>query len=235
MALAVGQAARFVHAQDGGWRFRPWASSRCAAGVTDRRQTAAALAASLGGAAALITAEQVHGAGIAVIGRADVAGPIAGCDALLTALPDVALGIRSADCLPVFFADPVRGVVGLAHAGWRGLAAELPLRMIAAFRHAFQSPPGDLHVAIGPAIRACCYEVGADFPAAFAPFLRREGARRTCDLIGAAIAQLRRGGVRADRITDAERCTACDATQWFSLRREGPQTGRLSSLIMWRG
>ena len=113
MVLAVGQAARFVHAQDGGWRFRPWASSRCAAGVTDRRHTAAALAASLGSAGPLVTAEQVHGAGIAVIGRADVAGPIAGCDALLTGLPGVALSIRSADCLPVFFADPVRGVVGL--------------------------------------------------------------------------------------------------------------------------
>ena len=196
-----------------------------------------------------VEAEQVHGAGIAVVGEAPFAGPVPGCDALVTGCRGTALLVRSADCLPIFFADPRREVIGLAHAGWRGLAAWLPARVVATFRHVFHSRPGDLHVAIGPGIRGCCYEVGRDFPRSFAPFIQeREGrrpstsfrtasradveGRRTCDLIAAAAAQLRACGVAPARLTDAQRCTACEPRHWYSLRREGPETGRLTALIV---
>ena len=157
---------------------------------------------------------------------------VPGCDALLTAAPGVALLIRTADCLPIFFADPARGVVGIAHAGWRGLAAGLPARVVAAFRHAHRSRIEELQVAIGPAIRACCYEVGPEFAERFGPFVQERGGRRTCDLIGLAIDQLRRCGIPPGHIMDTGHCTACELQHWYSLRREGPTTGRLTSLIM---
>jgi len=232
-------------APEGGWRLAGWASSRIAAGVTDRQATASARW------LCVVEAEQVHGASVAVIRRPPAGGPVAGCDALVTDVPGVTLAVRTADCLPIFFADPRRGIVGIAHAGWRGLAASLPGRMITVFQQVFRSRPEELHVAIGPAIRACCYEVGPEFPARFEPFVQTQHGRRpfdsaqgglpsgvegrrTCDLIGAAAAQLSACGVRAERLLDTQRCTGCEPDVWFSLRREGPQTGRLCSWIMVR-
>lgn len=157
---------------------------------------------------------------------------IAGCDALLTSVPRLALLVCSADCLPVFFTDTSRGVVGIAHAGWRGLAMNILARMIAAFHHVYHSRPDDLNVAIGPSIRSCCYEVGPEFAERFGAFVRVQNSRRTCDLIGVAMNQLTRCGVRPTRIVDSQHCTACEPARWYSLRREGQAAGRMTSLIM---
>ena len=157
---------------------------------------------------------------------------IPGCDALLTAIPGVALIIRTADCLPLFFAEPGHGVVGLAHAGWRGLAAGVPMRVVAALRSRWGIAPSQLRVAVGPAIHACCYEVGAEFEQRFPRFIHRDGTQRRCDLIGVAREQLVACGLRPARISDVDACTACDPGRWFSLRREGQDTGRLSAVIM---
>ena len=231
MLAAVSDAPGFVRDAGGGWRFEGWASPRVRAGLTDRTVDPSWLVGQQ--PSALVEAEQVHGAGIAVLeGTRAPAGPISGCDGLLTSVPGMALRIRTADCLPIFFADPERLIVGLAHAGWRGLAAQLPVRMVAAFRHAYHSPVSALHVAIGPAIRSCCYEVGPEFQALFGPHVRTDGQRRMCDLIGVAIEQLLGCGVPRERITDSGCCTACDAERWFSLRREGPMTGRLISFVL---
>jgi len=222
-------------ARGSGWWLPSWASRRIAAGVTDRETPPALLIQQLPPSTQSVSAEQVHGAGIAIIEQAAHAERvIPGCDALMTSMAGVALLIRTADCLPIFFAEPARGIIGLAHAGWRGLTQHLPARMVGAFRHAYQVPAEALEVAIGPAIRACCYDVGLEFESRFPGFVQPEEGRRRCDLIGAAVAQLQQAGVRASRIVDVERCTACEPSQWFSLRREGPATGRLTSLIALR-
>ena len=233
MIVAASSAPRLEETAGRGWWLRGWASAQVRAGITDRRLDLSHLVNDLRNSVNIVGAEQVHGGSIAIVGSAHgLTEPVAGCDALMTHLPGVALLMRTADCLPIFFADPLRRVVGIAHAGWRGLAASLPARVIAAFRHAYQSRPGDLRVAIGPAIRACCYEVGPEFAGRFGPFVQERGGQRTCDLVGAAVDQLRRCGVLADRVLDTKRCTACEPQRWFSLRREGPATGRLVSLIM---
>jgi len=217
----------------GGWRLAGWASPRVIATVTDRHTDRAALLAGRAGARC-VEAEQVHGASTAMVDGRVPAAPVAGCDALATAAPGVALLIRTADCLPLFFADARRGVVALAHAGWRGLAAGLPARVLAALRHTYHCAPEDITVAIGPSIRACCYEVGPEFSRTFGGFVREARGRRTCDLTEAAITQLTRSGVHAGRILDTGCCTACETARWYSLRREGPSTGRLTSMIMLR-
>ena len=216
------------------WPVKPhWPSASIAAGLTDRLGDSAALLAAVRTSVAA-SAEQVHGGSVAVVGSRLGRSLIPGADALVTNVPGMALLIRTADCLPMFFADPARLAVGLAHAGWRGLAMGLPARVVAAMRRTYRTPPGELAVAIGPAIRACCYEVGLEFEARFGPFVQMRGGRRTCDLIGAAVEQLRRCGVRPERIVDSQACTGCGVQRWFSLRREGPSTGRLTSLIVVR-
>lgn len=233
--VASRTTCRFDEAGRGVWRFERWASRAVVAGITDRRTSAPELLAQLRPAAGVVEGEQVHGSSIAIVERSgSSATPIAGCDALVTAVPGLALIIRTADCLPLFVADPSRGVVGLAHVGWRGLVASLPVRLIAALRHAYHSRPEDLHVAIGPGIRACCYEVGPEFAERFGSFMEARDGRRTCDLVAAAIAQLQQGGIRPERIADSQRCTACESQHWFSLRRDGEATGRLLSFIMIR-
>ena len=226
-------SARLQEARSGTWWFARWPSPSIAAGLTDRSCEPSRLLAAVR-SPVTASAEQVHGGSVAVVGSRREWSPIQGADALVTDVPGVALLIRTADCLPVFFADPARRAVGLAHAGWRGLAAGLPVRVVAAMRRAYRTPPGELAVAIGPAIRACCYEVGPEFKARFGPFVRTRGSRRTCDLIGAVVGQLRRCGVRPERIVDSQVCTACEVRRWFSLRREGPSTGRLTSMIVVR-
>lgn len=181
----------------------------------------------------LVCAEQVHGASIASIESEQApAAPVAGCDALLTQVPGLTLAIRTADCVPVFLWDPIQAVAGVAHAGWRGLAQHLPMRLVGAACRRYHSRREDLWVGIGPAIRACCYEVQDDFPAVFAPFLNRADGRTMCDLVGYARAELRAAGVRPSRIVDTQQCTGCDAARWHSVRANGQAAGRVWSLIM---
>ncbi len=235
MSRAASDRAGLAETDGRGWWFGGWVSPGVKAGITDRHTSLSDLVKALAWPVTAVGAEQVHGGSVAVVERYEEnAATVPGCDALLTRVPGLALTVRSADCLPIFFADPARGVIGIAHAGWRGLSVSLPTRIVSAFRHAYHTRASELRVALGPAIRACCYEVGPEFAARFGPFVREHGGRRTCDLIGVARAQLLACGIRPDHILDSERCTACDTHRWFSLRREGPDTGRLTSLIVLR-
>ena len=225
-------AGVLAEGRDGGWWFHGWAVPSIMAGVSPRHLEPAACLRLLPPGVRTASAEQVHGGSVAVLGRFEADGPpVPGCDALVTGTAGVALFIRTADCLPILFADPSRGVIGIAHAGWRGLAAELPARVLAVLRHVYHTRIDDLWVAIGPAIRACCYEVGPEFVESFGPFVQERAGRRTCDLIGAASTALRQCGIRPAHLCDSGLCTACEAQRWFSVRRDGPATGRMVSFI----
>ena len=236
MPVEASDESRLAAAGDGMWRLRGWAKHRIVAGVLDRHADASRLADRLQDTKTMAGAEQVHGSSVAILGPAGAGAvtSVPGCDALLTSAAGTVLLMRSADCLPVWFADSSRGAVGIAHAGWRGLAASLLTRVVAAFRRAYHSQAEELQVAIGPAIHPCCYDVGPEFAARFGPFVRRRNGRMTCDLIGVAREQLRRCGVPVAQMADARHCTSCEVERWFSVRREGERTGRLTSLIMLR-
>lgn len=94
------------------------------------------------------------------------ADPPAG-DGLITAGTGVLLTIRIADCLPVLLVDPRRRVVAAVHAGWRGALARIIEKAVGDIRRAFGSDPQELFAAVGPSIRACCYEVGQEVVEAF--------------------------------------------------------------------
>ncbi len=102
------------------------------------------------------------------------AGPIAAAaekppagDGLMTAEPGILLNIRVADCLPLLLVDTRRRVVAAVHAGWRGALARIIEKSVGDIRRALGSDPGKLIAAVGPSIRACCYEVGQEVVEAF--------------------------------------------------------------------
>jgi YfiH family protein len=189
----------------------------------------------------LVLMRQVHGDRIHVI---DEDGPLPEgppeCDGLITDRPGVALGIRTADCVPLFFVDRTRRVIGAAHAGWRGTALGIAARMVATLAERFSSRPEDIMAVIGPAIGPCCYEVDAPVLAAFSgmpdaglfsrPCLKKD--RWMVDLALANRLQIREAGVPSENIFSIALCTACRQDLFFSHRAAGGRAGRQISLIM---
>lgn len=173
----------------------------------------------------LLGLTQVHGT--AVVTAAAPWRPGAGphADALVTSRPDLALGVITADCAPVLFADTASGVVGAAHAGWRGALAGVLEATLAAMA-ALGATPRGIAAAIGPCIRQPSYEVGADLrdavlaaDAAGSAFLApgRRAGHWQFDLAGYCASRLRAAGLAAVEVIDAD--TLPDAERFFSHRR----------------
>ena len=181
--------------------------------------------------ASLVTAGQVHGS---TVRHVSLPGHVPDCDALVTRTAGLALAVATADCLALLFTAP--GAVAVAHAGWRGTAAGAPLAALRALLAAADVPASAVRVALGPCIRACCYEVGPDVAGAFpATAVQRHGGRLHLDLPAAARLQLREAGLAEAAISDTEVCTACRPDLCFSYRRDGAATGRLWGLAALRG
>ncbi len=171
----------------------------------------------------LATAGQVHGTAVADV---HAPGLHAGCDALVTRVPGIALAITGADCTPLLITAP--GAVAAVHSGWRGTADGVAALALAKLLEVARAGVGDVTVHIGPSIRSCCYRVGDDVARRFP----KETVRATADgwhldLVAAARLQLAAAGVPAERIHETPACTACDPLHYFSHRRDGPRTGRL--------
>jgi YfiH family protein len=185
------------------------------------------------GALQLLT--QVHGTGL-------VAAPCVGtpeADASRAEAPGVLLGIETADCLPVLFVDPTRRRAAAAHAGWRGTAAGIA-PLVVRWLAEGGSAPGDLLVALGPCIGACCYEVGDELREAFdaddrAFFTPGPRGKPHLDVRGINVRQLLAAGVRAENIVHCDECTHCRSELYCSYRRDGAGTGRMISYVGWSG
>ena len=161
-------------------------------------------------------------------------------DALITGRAGAALGIQVADCFPVLMADPLTGTVAAIHAGWRGTVSRIASKTVALMVTSFGCRASSLLVAIGPGIRSCCFEVGADVSEAFEkefpgaelaqPASGAQGKFQV-DLCRALDIQLADAGVRPDQVYDLEACTRCQQDQFFSYRGEGPESGRMLGVI----
>jgi purine-nucleoside/S-methyl-5'-thioadenosine phosphorylase / adenosine deaminase len=177
------------------------------------------------GAPPVAWARQVHSARALPARR----GECGEGDALFTREAGLALAIATADCVPVLLAGP-EGLAA-AHAGWRGLADGV----LAAAMAALGGRPAEWTAWIGPAIGACCYEVGyevaARVAAASAPEIVTPGpaGRPHLDLPGAAWRQLAAAGV--GEVFCLPRCTRCDSERLASYRREGKGAGRNLAFI----
>lgn len=194
-----------------------------------RRRVAGALASR--GRVLFLT--QVHGAAVV---RAPWDGAPA-ADAAVATAPGLLLAIETADCLPVLFVDPVRRAVAAAHAGWRGTAAGVARAALDALLAA-GSRRDDVRVALGPAIGACCYEVGEEVRTALGPSLahcfRAGSPRPFFDLRAANRAQLEAAGLAPAAIEDVDECTRCLPERYHSWRRDGAAAGRLIHVVGFR-
>lgn len=193
-----------------------------------------------------VTVSQVHGHRILMVDETMMqeAHPVASLeyDGIITATRGIAVGIKTADCVPVLLADRKRKVVGAVHAGWRGTARGIAARAIGLLVRFHASNPHDIIAAIGPAIGPCCYEVNETVTRAFdnvsAPNHAfspgSEEGKWMCDLVAANRFQLQRAGVPLHNIFSTDLCTSCRPDLFFSHRRERGNTGRQISFIMAR-
>ncbi len=179
----------------------------------------------------LVMVKQVHGSVIVVAERPDPELLEAPADGLITKLPGLVLGVRTADCVPVFFWDPVQKVAGIAHGGWKGVKDGIVAQMLKIFEKRCGTKMGNLRVAIGPSIRKCCYEVGKEFLGYFPGFYRGKGDKGHLDLVGAIKSRLLKRGIAEGHICDTGLCTVCENKKFFSYRVENQTPERILSVI----
>jgi YfiH family protein len=161
-------------------------------------------------------------------------------DAIITNKPGLAIGIKTADCVPVFLADRTRRVIGVVHAGWRGTSLNISAKAVNAFTGRFSSRPDDMIAAIGPAIGPCCYQVdetvfnalteNGDWKSAFTPC--NEKGKWMLDLLSANRRQLLQAGIPPENIFSSDICTSCLKALFYSHRGEGGKTGRQVNFMM---
>jgi YfiH family protein len=189
---------------------------------------------------------QVHGADVRVVlDESDARGPDGArgetehCDALVTNASGVLVGVKTADCVPVILGDTRTRAVAAIHAGWRGTLARIVAKTIERMRKQYGTKASDVRAAIGPAARACCYEVGAEVIEAFEQGFPDAGELLTQTRAGHALIDLQRAnrrqllaaGVSQERIHVAPLCTMCRTDLFFSYRREKNLRGRVGRLM----
>lgn len=189
---------------------------------------------------------QVHGADIRVVRSEAEAKPKPGvlgddeyCDALISNTANVLLTVKTADCVPVLIADPATRAVAAVHAGWRGTSESIVKHAIAKMVREYGAGAADMRAAIGPAARACCYEVGSDvisvfkerFPDAEQLLTTTRDGHARIDLHRANYAQLTEAGLAPDHIHVAPLCTMDRNELFFSYRREKKLHGRVGRLM----
>lgn len=222
-------------------RIRNRQADAASLGVRDRMDVDLDLLESAVGVQAVHAMRQVHGNDVQVVRGTTRPGDTPVGDALVTRIPGTAVAVKAADCVPVLLTDPVSGAVAGAHAGWRGTLVRVVERAARALAAEVGAPPSRLAAVIGPAIGACCFEVGPEVVSAFAesghdvgPITRKSGsgrARPHLDLPLANRLQLLAAGLREEAIQDAALCTRCHPV-FHSYRREGPGVGRNWSVVV---
>lgn len=186
---------------------------------------------------------QVHGVAVHTSDVAPCDGTWPEGDLLATDRSDVALAVRTADCVPLLYADVRTGVVAAVHAGWRGTVAGAAPRMVDILASRFGSRAGDLVVAIGPSIGPERYEVGIEVVEAFTAAWPEDATRGTwwapretpgkflLDLWTVTRDQLVAAGVAPGQVHLAGLCTATHADVFHSYRVDGPAAGRMVAAI----
>lgn len=161
-------------------------------------------------------------------------------DAIITDQPGVAIGIKTADCVPIFFVDRVKQIVGVAHAGWRGTALHVAAKVVDTLVERFSCNIDDIIAAIGPAIGPCCYQVDELVFNTMEPHENREQFFCPCctqgrwllDLPLANKLQIHDRGVPWNNIYTTDYCTSCNTDIFYSHRGERGNTGRQLNFIM---
>ncbi|WP_135546892.1 peptidoglycan editing factor PgeF [Paenibacillus cymbidii] len=242
----------------GGFSAEPFAQLNCGLHVNDETNVVIAnrrLVAEQTGIpfADWVYGEQVHGRSVAVVTSADRGkgtvsreDALADTDAFATNERGLGLAAMYADCVPLYFVDPVHHAVGLAHAGWKGTMQRIAEATVQAMSGAFGSVPGDLYAAIGPSVGVCCYEVDDAVMENMVPLIESFGLSDDSAAfitLGSGKYKLNlqecnrqimiKAGILPHRIEISKWCTSCNVDRFFSHRKEQGRTGRMIAWIGW--
>ena len=161
-------------------------------------------------------------------------------DGLITNVPGLVLTTFYADCVPLYFVDPVHRAIGLSHSGWRGTVNRMGQVTIERMQEAYGTDPADLICAIGPSICQDCYEVSEDvieqFAAAFPGheaelFYRKENGKYQLNLWRANEIVLTEAGVKPEHLAVTDICTCCNPKNLFSHRASHGKRGNLAAFL----
>ena len=193
----------------------------------------------------MVASKQTHTTNIRLATEADLGNGITGpsayddVDGLATDIPGIALATFYADCVPLYFVDPVKKAIGLAHSGWRGTVAGMGACMVQFMREHFHSDPKDLIAAIGPSICVDCYEVSEEvaeqFREGFPEEVLRPGkaeGKYQLDLWKANESILLKAGILPEHLTVTDVCTCHNPEYLFSHRASHGQRGNLAAFLM---
>jgi polyphenol oxidase len=159
-----------------------------------------------------------------------------GCegDAIITDKPGVAVGVFTADCVPVIIYDPVHKAAAAVHSGWKGTYSIIVSKTIDKMKSAYGSVPGDMKVFIGPNMRECCYEVSEELVQKFreSDYYKDTDAfqGRKLSMEKCILRQLENQGVHDQNIKVTGLCTSCSNVELYSYRG-GEKDKRLFSFI----
>lgn len=206
------------------------------------------LAAAVGFAAEdIVTSDQTHTANVRVVTEEDRGNgltkprPYTGVDGMITNVPGLVLATFYADCVPLYFIDPVRHAIGLSHSGWRGTVAKIGRVTLDKMKEMYGTDPQDLYTAIGPSICQDCYEVSEDvileFQNSFEKkywdllFYRKENGKYQLNLWEANRLIMLEAGVKEEHISMPGICTCCNPEFLFSHRASHGKRGNLGAFL----
>jgi len=191
--------------------------------------------------------EQIHSGNVTIISKAlkgkgstDYKEAINATDAMVTNVADICLIILVADCVPILFFDPVKGVIGVCHAGWKGTLQLIAQKTVMAMEKTFGSSPQEIVVGIGPSIGPCCYKVGPDVISQVETIFHTrneyilnesKSGEGYFDLWKANLDQLLHAGIERKNIEMGMMCTCHNPDLFFSYRHQKGATGRFCAGI----
>ena len=195
----------------------------------------------------IVTSDQTHTANVRVITEADRGNgitkprPYTDVDGMITNVPGLVLATFYADCVPLYFIDPVRKAIGLSHSGWRGTAAHIGAVTVRRMQEEYGSLQEDIYGAIGPSICQECYEVSEDVILEFQKtfpeqswrdlFYRKENGKYQLNLWEANRQIMLEAGLIEEHISLPGLCTCCNPEFLFSHRASRGKRGNLGAFL----
>lgn len=195
----------------------------------------------------IVASDQTHTTNVRVVKEEDRGSGItkprsySDVDGMITNVPGLVLATFYADCVPLYFVDPVKGAIGLSHSGWRGTAGKIGAVTVKRMQEEFGSDPSDIYGAIGPSICQECYEVSEDVIEEFSRsfeqkywdklFYKKENEKYQLNLWEANCIVFMESGIQPQNISMPGICTCCNPQFLFSHRASKGKRGNLAAFL----
>lgn len=172
----------------------------------------------------IVSANLIHDTNVAVVAESESGQILMNTDGLITDKPNVFLTVTVADCVPIYFYDQTNKIIGLAHAGWRGVVKNITKSMMHKMSSEFGTKSSEVLIYVGPHIQKCHFEIKNDIRAQFdEDAVIADNNNLKVDLLLMIHKQLGQLGVQSSNINFSDECTYCLDNKYFSYRRDKPE------------